>query len=120
VIRRVKRIKQGNRNPDSPWAKARLRWVTQLLIRLGKHEFNHTAKENELLGLTKTSTYFNTDHLPPLSIHQIVFFDECHKKTEISRTGDTVYTFPKNESGLFDKDGEIGDVDTKLHCKYTK
>jgi hypothetical protein len=45
VIRRVKRRKQGNRNPDSPWAKARLRWVTQLLVRLGEHVFDHTAKK---------------------------------------------------------------------------
>jgi hypothetical protein len=100
VIRRVKRREQGNRNPDSPWAKARLRWVTQLLIRLGQHVFNHTAKENEFLCLTKTPTYFNTELLPPLSIHQIVFFDECHEKTDIRRTRDTVYTFPKNEAGL--------------------
>jgi hypothetical protein len=72
------------------------------------------------LCLTETPTYFNTELLPPLSVHQIVFFDECHKKTEIGRTGDTVYTFPKNEAGLYDKDGQIGDVDTKMHCKYTK
>jgi hypothetical protein len=71
------------------------------------------------LSLTKTPTYFNTELLPPLSVHQIVFFDECHKKTEIGRTSDTVYTFPKNEVGLYDKYGPIGDVDTKLHCKYT-
>jgi hypothetical protein len=31
-----------------------------------------------------------------------------------------VYTFPKNEAGLYDKDGRIGNVDTKLHCKYKK
>jgi hypothetical protein len=116
----VKRRKQGNRNPDSPWAKARLRWVTSLLVRLGKHVFNNTAKENELLCHTEPPTYFNTVLLPPLSVHQIVLFDECHKKTEIGRTGDVVYTFPKNEAGLYDKDGQIGDVDTKLHCKYTK
>jgi hypothetical protein len=120
VTRRVKRRKQGNMNPDSPWAKARLRWVTQLLVRLGKHVFDHTAQENEYLNLTETTTYFNTELLPPLSVHQIVFFDECHKKTEIGRTGDTVYTFPKNEVGLYDKHGRIGNVDTKLHCKYTK
>jgi hypothetical protein len=72
------------------------------------------------LSLTKTPTYFNTELLPPLSVHQIVFFDECRKKTEINRTGDTVYTFPKNEAGLYDKDGRIGDVDTNLLCKYTK
>jgi hypothetical protein len=44
VIRTVKRRKQGNRNPDSPWAKARLRWVTQLLVRLGEHVFDHKLK----------------------------------------------------------------------------
>jgi hypothetical protein len=53
-------------------------------------------------------------------VYQIVFFDECHKKTEIGRTGYTVYSFPINEGSLYDKDGGIGDVDTKLHCKYPK
>jgi hypothetical protein len=120
VIRRVKRRKQGNRNPYSPWAKARLIWVTQLLVGLGKHEFNHATKENELLCLTETPTYFNNELLPPLSINQIVFFDECRKKTEIYRTGNTVYTFAKNEAVLYDEDGQIGDVNTKLHLKYTK
>jgi hypothetical protein len=32
IIRKVKRRKQGNIKPDSPWAKARLRWVTHLLV----------------------------------------------------------------------------------------
>jgi hypothetical protein len=31
-----------------------------------------------------------------------------------------VFTFPKNEAGLYDKDGRIEDVDTNLHCKYKK
>jgi hypothetical protein len=79
---------------------------------------NHTAEENEYIGFTETPTYFNPEHLSPLSINQIVFFGECHKKTEIGKTGSMVYSFQKNEDGLFDKDGEIGDVDTKLHCKY--
>jgi hypothetical protein len=39
--------KEEKGNPDSPWAKARLRWVTQLLIRLGKRDFDSTEKENE-------------------------------------------------------------------------
>jgi hypothetical protein len=46
--------------------------------------------------------------------------DECHKKTEIGMTGDTVYKFPKNEALLYDKDGQVCDADTKLYCKYTK
>jgi transposase len=37
VLRKVKRRKQGNKDPTSPWAKARLRWATQVLVRLGEH-----------------------------------------------------------------------------------
>jgi hypothetical protein len=59
VIRRVRRKKQGNRNPNSPWAKASLRWVTQLLVRLGWHTFNHSAEDNKLLGLTCTPACFD-------------------------------------------------------------
>jgi hypothetical protein len=120
VIRKVKRRKQGSRNPDSPWVKARLRWVTQLLVRLGKHKFCPAARENEYLELAVTPKYFDNGELEPLSVYQIAFFDECHKKTAIGRTGDTVYSFPRNEGGLYDKDGGIGDVDTKLHCRYPK
>jgi hypothetical protein len=72
------------------------------------------------LELTGTLRYFDSDELEPLSVYQIVFFDECHKKTEIGRTGDTVYSFSRNEGGLYDKDGGIGDVDTKIYYKYPK
>jgi hypothetical protein len=120
VIRKVKRRNQGNINPDSPWAKARLRWVTQLLLILGKHKLCPAARENKYLELTITPKYLYNGELEPLSVYQIAFFDECHKKAEIGRMGDTVYSFPRNEGGLYDKDGGIGDVDTKLHCKYPK
>jgi hypothetical protein len=76
VIRKIRRRRQGKRDPISPWAKAILRWVTQLLVRIGTHNFYPAAQENEHLQLTKTSPYF--DRLLPLSLHQIVFFDECH------------------------------------------
>jgi hypothetical protein len=49
VLRRVRRRKKGNKDPASPWTKARLRWATRLLVRMGKHEFDRTAKENEHL-----------------------------------------------------------------------
>jgi hypothetical protein len=120
VIRKVKRRNQGNRKPDSPWAKARLRWVTQLLVRLGKHKLCPAAQENQYFALTDTPKYFDNHELEPLSVYQIAFFGECHNKTGIGRTGDTVYSFPRNEGGLYDKDGGIRDVDTKLNCKYPK
>jgi hypothetical protein len=78
------------------------------------------AKENEYLQLTRTPRYFDPEHMPPLSLHQIFLFDECHKKTDIGRTCDTLYTFPLDEDGIYDAEGGIAEVDTKLHVKYAK
>jgi hypothetical protein len=90
VLRKVRRIKQGIRDPNSPWANARQIWVTQLLVRLGKHEFDSQAPENKHSGLTRTPSYFDPEILPPLIQHQLFFLDECHKKWEIGRTGDAI------------------------------
>jgi hypothetical protein len=54
VIRRIKQRKQGNIYPTSPWARARQRWVTLLLVSLGKQTFDCRATENEHLELTVT------------------------------------------------------------------
>jgi hypothetical protein len=49
-----------------------------------------------------------------------VFFDKCHKKIEIGRTGDTLVPFPRNEDEFFYEEGKIADADTKLHVEYAK
>jgi hypothetical protein len=100
--------------------KAKLRLATQLLVRLGKRTYDKTAKKNEHMGLTNLPAFFDPAKIPPLSIHHIVFFDECHKKTKIGRQGDTTYLFPRDEKVIFDIDGEVAKVDTKLHVKYAK
>jgi hypothetical protein len=58
--------------------------------------------------------------MPPLSVNQIVCFDECHKKTDIGRTGETVDSFPRDDDGLYENEGSIADVETMLHVKYAK
>jgi hypothetical protein len=58
--------------------------------------------------------------LPSLSLHQIVFFDKCHNKYEIGRTGEKVYAFTLDENGLYSKEGEVAKVETKLHINYEK
>jgi hypothetical protein len=78
VIRKVREKKQGNRYPTSRWVKSRQRWVTQLLVMLGKHTLESTAKENEYLQLTVTPQYFDPERMTPLSLQQIVFSGECH------------------------------------------
>jgi hypothetical protein len=72
IIRKVRRRKQGNRDPNDRWAKARQGWVTQLLFRLGKHTFENTAKENEYLQLTGTPWYFDPEHMTPLSLMSFI------------------------------------------------
>jgi hypothetical protein len=42
------------------------------------------------------------------------------QKTEIGRPGEIVYSFPRDENGMYAKEGGIPDVDTKLHVKYAK
>jgi hypothetical protein len=54
VIRNIRRRKQGKKDLNSPWAKARLMWVMQLLVRLGKHNFDPAAQENKHLQPTNT------------------------------------------------------------------
>jgi hypothetical protein len=120
VIRRIKRIKQGKRDPTSPWARARQRWVTQLVVRLGEHTFDCRAANNDHLELTDTPSCFNPKVIPPLILHQLVFFDECYKKCEIGRPGETVYYFLRDAGGVYDSEGDAAKVDTKLHVKYAK
>jgi hypothetical protein len=46
VKRKTRRSKKRKRDPNSPWAKSRLRWVMQLLATLGKHNFDPAAQDN--------------------------------------------------------------------------
>jgi hypothetical protein len=50
---------------------------------IGKTQILSGGARNQYLELTETPKYFDDDELEPLSVYQIVFFDECHKKTDI-------------------------------------
>jgi hypothetical protein len=69
---------------------------------------------------TDTPSYFDPEILPPLSQHPLFFFDECHNKCEIGTTGETVYTFPRDNDVVYSRDGDIAKVETNLHVKYAK
>jgi hypothetical protein len=90
------------------------------LVRLGEHTFDCRAAENEHLELTGTPSCFDPNVLPSLSLHQLIFFDECHKKCEIGRTGETVYSFPRDADRVYNLEGGIAKVDKKLYVKYAK
>ena len=70
--------KQGNLDMDSPWAKARLGWVTQLLIRFGVLDVDKVC----------VPRFFDIHSIGgPLELSQIAFWDETHKKQVIGGAG---------------------------------
>jgi hypothetical protein len=85
---------------------------------MGRHTFDHSTEENNLLDVTCTPACLDLERLPGLSIHQIVFLDEVHKKIEIGKIGDIMVSFPQDKEVLFDENRTIVDVEFKLHMKY--
>jgi hypothetical protein len=83
--------------------------VTQLITRLGKPEIKHDDECNKHLTLTLTPDWFDQSKMPPISIHQITFWDLVHKEQVVGVTGDVPYAFPRDEDGVFDENGQKGD-----------
>jgi hypothetical protein len=63
---------QGNRDPNSTWAKARLLFSTQFVIRLGRlpSQFD-TLKDNEDKVVTFIPDYWNKDKLSAINLSQV-------------------------------------------------
>jgi hypothetical protein len=120
VIRGVRKRKQGNKDKNSPWVKARLGWVTQILVRMQKHVFMPEEDCNKCLALTATPEYFDAAKLPKLSLFQVAFWDEVHKEQVMGTAGTHTYAFPRDEHGAFDEAGMVAAQATKLHMKYTE
>jgi hypothetical protein len=120
VIRKVRKRRQGSTDASCPWAKARLGWVTQLFMILGKHDFKHDEERNKHLGHTSTPDCFDRIKLPMLSIHQIASWYEVHKYQVDRVTGDVTYAFPCDNNGAFVEDGTIAEEATTLHMKYSE
>jgi hypothetical protein len=125
----VKMRAQGNSDEDSNWAKARHRWVTQLLLRLRLHGDDSNMSEflDEFLVDGEIPKAFDINHLPAISLSQIGFWDEVHKKCWISnvREGTSDFKeFPRDADGKYDPngtykpEGESGGV--TLTPKYAK
>jgi hypothetical protein len=100
-MRKVINTKQGNKDKNSPWAKAHLRWVTHLLVRLGNHVFETEEDCNAFLLITDTPEFFEATKLPELSIYQISFLDEIHKEQVVGTVADKMDAFPGDKHGTF-------------------
>lgn len=67
----IEKRPQGNLDPTSDWARARFRWVTQLLIRLGVEvDLTPFVADGE-----EIPDCFNVEKLTPINLCGIVFWD---------------------------------------------
>jgi hypothetical protein len=111
-VSRVLKRKQGKRDEDSAWAKARFLFTKQLMIRFGSLE-----PEGD-----NPPAYFDIRKLGSLSINQIGFWDETHKKCIIGEAAgkDFCFIFPRDENGKIKIDGGVYTETTKsqMNVKY--
>ena len=112
LITSVKKRKQGSIDPEDPWCIARKNWVTQLLVRLGVLKYE--CKD----GLS-VPTYFDLDKMVKLSLSQIVFWDEMHRKVRIGCTKQYTYRFRRDENGKLLQDGNYESKKEYLNTKYS-
>lgn len=112
-IERITKRKQGSKDPNNPWSRARLLWSKQLLIRFGE------------MPSDTTQPRFNRAQTGSLHLDQVVWWDETHRKCLIGGlTTNRHFTmkFKRNEDGKLDATN--GKYDEKriqiLNCKYEK
>ena len=72
VVSAVEKAKQGSSDPDAPWSKARYNWILQLLVRFG------------VVQVPNPPSYHDHTQVTPLSLHQIAWWDEKHRKVQVS------------------------------------
>lgn len=112
---KIKQRPQGSTDKDAPWSKARLNWVTQLLIRFGKLE----SQVDPATG--HPPAYFDSEKLTKLTkltLEQVAWFDETHRKCTIgnevagSISSKTYVRFPRDADGKLDlENGTYDDND---------
>jgi hypothetical protein len=110
MVQKVERKKQGSgKGVDTPWARARNNWVTQLLIRLGEVEWK-PEKEGD-----PTPDYFNKAKLEEEGLcfdaHQYGSWDETHTDCtpgEGGIAGDTKESFLRFRRRRVDSQEDAG------------
>jgi hypothetical protein len=123
-IRKVKKQAQGSTDPTSKWARARLGFNTQILIRSGKLPEEEFEKIRQKNGGTLPA-WFDPEKMKPLKPQQIAWWDETHRKCIIGgqRAGATHYVrFPRTPEGKLDLEaGKYDDSEVAwVNVKYEK
>jgi len=124
---------QGSSNPESPWARARLNWTTQLLLRFGWSEgISITRTRQNTAGELETFVpdCFDKDKLTPCQLDRTAFFDETHRKCIIGgklvkggKNENITLLFPRDENDNLDPNGNHfreSPIKPRLNVKYDK
>ncbi len=105
-LTKITRRSQGSKDPNSAWSKARYNWFTQLLIPFG--ELASEQNSPRMNGLPP-SPWFYTEKLTPLTIIQVVWWDETHRKCAAGKddfNNDNcdghIIQFPRAKNGKLD------------------
>ncbi len=123
-VRKVKKQAQGSTDPTSKWARARLGFNTQFLIRFGKLPEEEFEKIRQRNGGTLPA-WFDPDKMRPLKPQQVAWWDETHRKCIIGgqRAGATHYVrFPRTPEGKLNlKSGKYDESEVAwVNVKYEK
>ena len=88
----ITKRKQGSKDPQNPWSRARLLWSKKLLIRFGE------------LPTEEGVPHFNQDLVGKLELDQVVWWDETHRKCLIGGLTNRNFTmkFKRDENGKLD------------------
>ena len=102
--------KQGSTDPDSDWAKGRLNFCMQFLVRCG------------LAPCNPSISFLNPSNLTLMCSHRLTFWDETHRKVTVSGSGSTKgqIRFKRDENGALDDTGTHTPAKSLLHMKHTK
>jgi hypothetical protein len=150
VVSPLVKLKQGDTDPDSAWSRARYNWVLQLLIRFGLFVYlavppippspiqeaaTSSSSNLDLLNVTTTTTTttdplmnnipdcFNEKKMTPLSMYQIVWWDESHQVCKLATNGNgkkNQVRFHRDPSGKLDPNGALNNPHMELRVKYEK
>ena len=122
MVREVNLIEkrpQGNKDAGSNWAKARHRFVVQMLVRLGAKP----DLDEFLLADGSVPACFDREKLTPMHEDGIAWWDEVHKECFFGdfREGSTTQMrFPRDADGKYNPKGEYREKTELLTVKYNK
>ena len=108
----TKKRKQGSKDPNDLWCRARYLQCKQLLVRFGR------------LVVPNPPPCFDPEVIGQINLSQVVWWDETHRKCTIggfSASRNISYKFRRDANGKLDAEGEFSSEEVSiLNCKYEK